>query len=77
MDYAQQIDDLKAADDICLRHVITTPVNGVHSSYPRWPSAFAECERVHRWFLEVETMKNDGDQADRDAVLLEASRLPR
>lgn len=74
-DYSQAIDDLKAADEICLRHIITTPVNGIQPEYPRWPNAFAECERVHQWWLETETMKGSGDEDDRQAVLNEARRL--
>ena len=74
-DYSQQIDDLKAAEEICQRHVITAPVNGVQSSYPRWPNAFAGCEKIHQWWLETETMKNSGDEDDRQAVMREAYRL--
>ena len=74
-DYSQHLDDLRAAEEVCQRHVITTTVNGVSSSYPRWPNAFAGCERVHQWFLETETMKNSGDEDDRQAVMREAYKL--
>jgi hypothetical protein len=74
-DYSQQIDDLKAAEEICQRHVITATVNGMQSSYPRWPNAFAGCEKIHRWWLETETMKNAGDEDDYQAVAREARRL--
>jgi hypothetical protein len=74
-DYSQQIDDLKAAEEICQRHVITETVNGVQSSYPRWPNAFSSCEKVHQWWLETETMKNSGDEEDRQAVMRESARL--
>jgi hypothetical protein len=75
-DYSHQIDDLKFAAEVCERHVITEPVNGVQSSYPRWPEAWAACETVWRVYLDMKTMAPDGsDDADRSAVILEASRL--
>jgi hypothetical protein len=75
-DYSQQIDDLRTAEEICQRHVITTTVNGVQSSYPRWPNAYANaCEKIHAWWLETETMKNSGDEEDRQAVMREALAL--
>jgi hypothetical protein len=72
-DYFQHLDELRAAEEICQRHVITT--NGVQSSYPRWPNAFAGCEKIHQWWLETETMKNSGDEDDRQAVMREAYKL--
>jgi hypothetical protein len=75
-DYSIQIEDLKAAAAVCQQHVITEPVNGVQSSYPRWPSAWAACETVWRNYLDMKTMAPDGsDDADRAAVILEATRL--
>jgi hypothetical protein len=76
-DYSQQIDELKAANEVCKRHVITTPINGIQPEYPRWPTAFAECERVHRWWLEMETLKDDSAQDDLNTVLHESQRIPR
>ena len=76
-DYSQQIDQIREAEEVCQRHVITTSVNGVQSSYPRWPNAFAGCEIIHQWWLETETMKNASDEDDRNVVILEAYRLKR
>ena len=76
-DYSQAIDDLKAAAEICQRHVITTPVNGVNSEYPRWPNAWAACEVVWRNYLEIKTF-DLGDPfilEERQAVMREAERL--
>lgn len=75
-DYSQQIADLQAAADICQRHVITTPVNGVNSEYPRWPNAWSACEIVWRNYLEMQTVATDGsDDADRQTVIQEARIL--
>lgn len=73
-DYSQQIDDLKAAADICQKHVITTSINGVTSEYPRWPQAWAACEVVWRNWLDMQTMK-ESDVDDRGFVNFEASKL--
>ena len=74
--YSQAIDDLKAAAEICQRHVITTSVNGVNSEYPRWPQAWAACEVVWRNYLDMKTMAEDGsDNDDRRTVIQEARRL--
>ena len=74
-DYSQQIDDLKAAEEICQRHIITTPVNGVQPAYPRWSNAWTACETVHRDWLEMNTMNGADDEDDRQAVMREAQRL--
>ena len=74
-DYSVQIEELKAAAERCQRHVIKEPVNGIQPEYPRWPNAFAGCERIHQWWLETETMKNSGDEDDRQAVMREAYKL--
>lgn len=75
-DYSLQIEDLKAAAEVCERHVITEQVNGVQSSYPRWPEAWEACETVWRNYLDMKTMAPDGsDDADRALVILEAGRL--
>ena len=73
-DYSQQIEDLKAAAEICQRHVIKTPVNGIQPEYPRWPNAWEACEVVWRNYLEMKTM--DGiDEESRYTVMREAYRL--
>ena len=73
-DYSQQIEDLKAAAEICQRHVITAPVNGIQPEYPRWPNAWEACEVVWRNYLEMKTM--DGiDEESRYTVMREAYRL--
>ena len=74
-DYSAQIDDLKAAEEICQRHVITMPVNGVQSSYPRWSNAWTACETVHRNWLEMNTMNDAVDEDDRQAVMRESYKL--
>jgi hypothetical protein len=75
-DYSAQIEALQAAAEVCQRHSIKTGVNGVQPDYPRWPNAWAACERVWRAWLEVQTMARDGsDEEDRDTVIREANRL--
>lgn len=74
-DYAQQIDDLKVAAEICERHTITTLVNGVQSNYPRWPEAWKACEVVWRNYLDLKTMEAAAAEADRQTVITEASKL--
>lgn len=74
-DYSQQIDDLKVAAEICERHTITTLVNGVQSTYPRWPEAWKACEVVWRNYLDLQTMMDGGSEADRKTVIEEASKL--
>jgi len=74
-DYSQAIDELRAAEEICQRHVITTSVNGVQSSYPRWANAWTACETVHRAWLEMNTMNDAGDEDDRQTVMREAYKL--
>ena len=75
-DYSQQLDALQAAAEVCERHTIKASVNGVQPDYPRWPAAWAACERVWRAWLEVQTMARDGsDDEDRRMVLDEARRL--
>lgn len=73
-DYSQQIADLQAAADICLQHVIKSPVNGVQPDYPRWSNAWAACEVVWRNYLESRTI-DENDEADWRAVITEARRL--
>jgi hypothetical protein len=83
MDYSQQIADLKAAAAICERHTITRPVNGIQPAYPRWPNAWAACEKVWRDYLELQTLDGpDGEQnqkalQDRQTVIDEARKLRR
>jgi hypothetical protein len=76
MDYSQQMADLANAALICARpeHQIMTPVNGVYSTYPRWPEAWKACEVVWRWYLESKTITPD-DKDDYQAVAREARRL--
>jgi hypothetical protein len=74
-DYAQQIDDLKAAAAICERHVITSPVNGIQPDYPRWPEAWKACEKVWRVYLDMSTVEGEAAEADRHTVIMEAGRL--
>ena len=76
-DYYQQVEQLQNADAICMRHVITTPVNGIQPEYPRWPAAFAECEKVHRWFLETKTIRGVDDLDDRSTIMKIVRNLPR
>jgi hypothetical protein len=76
-DYFQQIQDLKAAAEICQKHTITTPVNGVQTSYPRWPWAWKACEVVWRNYLDMQTMMGANDEEDRNTVINEASKLHR
>jgi hypothetical protein len=76
-DYSHQIDDLKAAAAICERHTIATEVNGVQSSYPRWPEAWAACETVWRNYLDMQTMAGENDEGDRLFIIHEASKLRR
>ena len=74
-DYAQQINDLNEAAEICQIHIIKTPVNGIQPDYPRWPEAWAACEVVWRNYLDMQTMAGDSDERDRETVLSEARRL--
>jgi sugar/nucleoside kinase (ribokinase family) len=74
-DYSQQIADLLAAAEICQRHTITTPVNGIYAEYPRWPEAWKACEVVWRNYLDIQTMAGVDDEADRRTAINEARRL--
>jgi hypothetical protein len=76
-DYSQQIANLQAAAEICQKHTIMSPVNGVSSEYPRWPTAWKACELVWRDYLEIKTMAGPNDEADREAVISEARKLRR
>lgn len=73
-DYSQQMADLQAAADICQQHVIKTPVNGVQSEYPRWPEAWAACEKVWRNYLDMKTLEAI-DEDDRRVIIDESNRL--
>jgi hypothetical protein len=73
-DYAQAMADLANAALICERHAIIKPVNGIQPEYPRWPNAWAECEKVWRWYLETQTITPD-DKDDYQAVMREAYKL--
>jgi hypothetical protein len=75
-DYSQQIDDLKAAAEICERHTIATPAN-VHTNYPRWPVAWEACEVVWRSYLNMQTMDGANDEVERNTIIDEASKLRR
>jgi hypothetical protein len=74
-DYSVQIADLLAAAEICQRHTITSPVNGIYPEYPRWPEAFKACEVVWRNYLDAQTMAGVDDDAERETVLKEARKL--
>ena len=74
-DYSQQVDDLKVAAEICHRHTIEIPVNGIQPDYPRWPEAWKACEVVWRNYLDMKTMEGHGAEADRMTVITEARRL--
>lgn len=75
-DYSMQIAELIAAAEVCQRHTIIMPVNGIQPQYPRWPEAWKACEIVWRNYLEMQTMAQDGsDERDRRNVMIEAYRL--
>lgn len=74
-DLSQQIADLLAAADICQRHTITTPVNGIYPEYPRWSEAWKACEVVWQKYLDMQTMAGVDDEAERETVIGEARKL--
>jgi len=74
-DYSQQIADLLAAAEICQRHTITSPVNGIYPEYPRWPEAWKACEVVWQKFLDLQTMSGVDDETERETVITEARKL--
>jgi hypothetical protein len=74
-DYSADIQNLNVAAEICKTHEITTQVNGVVTTYPRWPTAWAACEVVWRNYLDMKTMEGSGDEDDRRTVMIEAARL--
>lgn len=73
--YFDQIQQLRTAAEICDRHRITDPVNGIQPDYPRWPEAFAACEIVWRNYLDLQTLEGANDEADRETVMREAGKL--
>jgi hypothetical protein len=68
-DYSQQIADLQAAAHICEQHQMQPELK-----YPRWPNAWAACEKVWRNWLDLQTMK-ESDLEDRNFVNWEAKNL--
>jgi len=73
-DYSLQIEELKAAAEICKRHVIKEPINGIQPEYPRWSNAWDACEVVWRNYLEMKTLASE-DEEDRRTVIYEAYKL--
>ena len=74
-DMEQRIAELNRAAAICEEHVISAPVNGVYSSYPRWPEAWRACEVVWRAYLDARVIRSQQDLDDRRTVIDEARRL--
>jgi hypothetical protein len=75
--YQQQIDELNQAAGICRVHELTNEVNGIKTNYPRWPEAWAACEKVWRNFLEVQNanIANESDLDDHEFVEHTAAKL--
>jgi hypothetical protein len=75
VDYQQRIAELVTAEAICEKHVISAPINGVQSSYPRWNEVWKSCEEIHRAWLDEESIKSQKDMNDRVAIINEARKL--
>ncbi len=73
-DLTEQIDQLKAAAEICQKHTLP-PVNGVQPDYPRWPNAWKDCEIVWRVYLDLQTIDKQNAEEEHGVVLDEADRL--